>query len=293
MDFIINFISENEFLIMASLFGIIVLLTIIITITDAINRKRSLKAARELLKDRKIDVIDAFKENIEEEKNLEYTDDLSQYKDVLVVEGEDKVEEIKYVEDDEELEKTKAQLELKNLKEELLKAELEEKNQMQEKENIQEETKEKEEIIDAFESSQEENAIISLEQFSKVSGKIYDENEEIQYKDEGNEPISIQELEELYNTKEIKTLPLDQDFISVDTTETGKEEDIIKTEDNKEETTKFKNSPIISPVFGINTDESLNNIEVENTANLDKLSEEIRKTNEVLNTLKELRKNLQ
>ena len=57
--------------------------------------------------------------------------------------------------------------------------------------------------------------------------------------------------------------------------------------------TKFKNSPIISPVFGIDVQEKINAIELENTANLGKLDEEIRKTNEFLNTLRELRKNLE
>ena len=67
----------------------------------------------------------------------------------------------------------------------------------------------------------------------------------------------------------------------------------IKTENIEKPTTKFKNSPIISPVFGLDSNDNVSNIEVENTANLDKLSEEIKKTTEVLNTLKELRKNLQ
>ena len=222
---------------------------------------------------------------------------------------EEHKEEIKYVEEDEELEKTKAQIELKNLKEELLKAELLEKEKEEAKKVLKENAPTKDEIIDEFESSQEENAIISLDEFNKISDRVYDENEEVQYKDEGNEPISIQELEALYNTKEIKTL--DDEFLDI----TVKEEktdvevsdikvdikepilkpatNIVKTENIEKPTTKFKNSPIISPVFGLDSNDNVSNIEVENTANLDKLSEEIKKTTEVLNTLKELRKNLQ
>ena len=128
-----------------------------------------------------------------------------------------------------------------------------------------------------------------MDEFSKISGNIYEQNEEIQYKDEGNEPISIQELEELYNTKELKVInPIEL--------ENNIKNETNKVQENnsfKEESSKFKSSPIISPVFGIDTDEDLGNITLENTANLDKLSEEIRKTNEFLNTLKELRKNLQ
>ena len=53
---------------------------------------------------------------------------------------------------------------------------------------------------------------------------------------------------------------------------------------------KFKSSPFISPVYGIS--ETKETIELEQTANLDKLNEEIKKTNEFLKTLKELQKNL-
>lgn len=288
MNSIIDFISNNDAIVMISLFILIVVLLVVVIITDAINRRKNINDAKELLKDGGEDIINAFKENLNDEIDSSNTDDLEQYKDVLVVPDEKKyteVTEIKYVEDDEELEKTKAQLELKNLKEELIKAEQREKEQLVKEQNIDK----KEQIIDAFESSQEENAIISLDEFSKISGNIYEQNEEIQYKDEGNEPISIQELEELYNTKELKVInPIEL--------ENNIKNETNKVQENnsfKEESSKFKSSPIISPVFGIDTDEDLGNITLENTANLDKLSEEIRKTNEFLNTLKELRKNLQ
>ena len=57
---------------------------------------------------------------------------------------------------------------------------------------------------------------------------------------------------------------------------------------------KFKSSPVISPVFGIEKPEinTSSDIELENTANYEKLDEEIRKTNEFLMTLKELQKKL-
>ena len=298
MSSIIDFILNNEGLIMFSLFIMIVLLLVIVVITDSINKKKNASDAKKLLIDSSEDIISAFKEDLINEEYTSNTEDLTQYSDVLMVETEknpSEVTEIKYVEDDEELEKTKAQLELKNLKEELMKAELEEKKQQEIK--VAETKVTKEEIIDTFESSQEENAIISLEEFNKVSDRIYEANEEVQYKDEGNEPISIQELEQLYNTKELKVINMEE--IEKNTVE----EKPVVIEDKKEETikpiveetTKFKSSPIISPVFGIDADpeENINNIALENTANLDKLSEEIRKTNEFLNTLRELRKNLQ
>ena len=86
------------------------------------------------------------------------------------------IDEAMYVEDD--LEKTSAQIQLELLAQELEKAkELEEQK------------------IRKFESDQEENAIISYHELLKVSDNLYDQNEKIQYMDEGNEPINLTELQ--------------------------------------------------------------------------------------------------
>lgn len=289
MKFIIDFILNNDTIIMASLFLLIIVLLLIVVIMDAVNRRKNSKNAKLVLKDENNNITDVFKENLSEEVDLSKTKDLGEYTTSLDNDSKNSdITEIKYVdEDDEELEKTKAQLELKNLKEELLKAELKEKTAAEKAVMIGDEEEQIptiEDSIDQFELSQEENAIISLDQFNKVSDKIYNDNEITQYKDEGNEPISIQELEKLYNSNETVI----KDDINTDV----KEEKIATTEAIQ---SKFKSSPIISPVFGIDDggDESINNMALENTANLDKLNEEIRKTNEFLNTLRELRKNLQ
>ena len=57
-------------------------------------------------------------------------------------------------------------------------------------------------------------------------------------------------------------------------------------------TKKFERSPVISPIYGIERTETKEDIELENTANYEKLDEEIKKTNEFLMTLRELQKNL-
>ena len=56
---------------------------------------------------------------------------------------------------------------------------------------------EKEENIELteFERMQEDTAIISLDELMKKAGELYGKNEEIQYQDEGNEPISLADLE--------------------------------------------------------------------------------------------------
>ena len=69
---------------------------------------------------------------------------------------------------------------------------------------------------------------------------------------------------------------------------------VVEKKELYSEHKKFKSSPVISPVYGIEhpTSTNANDIELENTANYEKLDEEIRKTNEFLMTLKELQKKL-
>lgn len=290
---------------MTGLFILIIVLTAIVTIMDFINKRNSNNSEEneeQFNMTNQDDSLDDFVLNIDES--------VSDNKETVITEAskkEDTVEvtEIKYVEDNEELEKTKAKIELQNLKEELIKAE-EEKITSKDSAPVyigdDEETVEViQSKLDEFEQAQEENAIISLDQFNKISDKVYDENEitQFQYKDEGNEPISIQELEQLYNTKELKVISeTSQPETKI---EPIKATEVIEIHEEKvsipetfiSTNTKFKNSPIISPVFGIDAQEKINAIELENTANLGKLDEEIRKTNEFLNTLRELRKNLE
>ena len=53
---------------------------------------------------------------------------------------------------------------------------------------------------------------------------------------------------------------------------------------------RFKNSPIISPVFGI---EKKSELELENTANFEKFDKELNRNNEFLMTFKELQNKLE
>lgn len=185
------------------------------------------------------------------------------------------------------------------INDELIKEEIEEKEADLHKVNaVQEDLQELlnksiDEEIALHEDEQEKKAIISVEEFNKISDSLYDNNEQVQmaYEDEGNEPITI---DELYNTREMKTVKLD-DFNSVKIEEKPvviNEADIKKLEDLPPIALekKFKSSPFISPVFGIS--ETKDNLELEQTANLEKLNDEIKKTNEFLKTLKELQKNL-
>lgn len=273
----------------------------------------------------------------EEEKRLEEVKVIEQKEEPIVIENvtteevkpvEEKIEEIEVKEDVvpveqqaekvvveatseketvvvEEIVETKEEVsDIANaINEQLIKEEIETKEANLQKANeVQEDLNELLEIgieqkIAEYEDEQERKAIISVEEFNKISDEMYDNNEVLQmaYEDEGNEPISLEELESLYNTREMKTIKL-EDFETVQAVDEKeailKDADIKKLEDLPPIAMekKFKSSPFISPVFGIS--ETKESLELEQTANLDKLNEEIKKTNEFLKTLKELQKNL-
>ena len=148
------------------------------------------------------------------------------------------------------------------------------------------------------------------------SKDMYEANELTQYADEGNEPISLQDLErkldkkasELEDTFIIENVVPESELLEAE--EENNEAVIVNSEAINTNTVNivsvrempeisseriFKSSPIISPIYGIekkDTDMSPTEIELENTANYDKLDEEIKKTNEFLMTLRELQKKL-
>lgn len=131
----------------------------------------------------------------------------------------------------------------------------------------------------------EDDAIISYEELKNSQTFGYTDEEMDKYLDEKDAIISIQELEKLY---------LESQKIEVQVEKTPKIEfEMKKVEDLPEisDSNNFQTSPMISPVYGMSkTDQEL---VLEQTANLEKLNEEIKKTNEFLKTLKDLKKNLE
>ena len=161
----------------------------------------------------------------------------------------------------------------------------------------------------SFEEEQERDAIISLEELIKRSKEMYESNEISQYDDE-NIPISLSDLErqiqETLQETEILDTPTEQVLIETPTIEPIKEEqEQLVLEDlntvevsekpisNAYKTEVFKISPVISPIYGIEKTRNSNDMELENTANYEKLDAEIKKTNEFLATIKDLQKNLE
>lgn len=310
-------ISGDVFIIYGLIIAMAILLCVIFII-DYKGKKKNLESTSPVVIEgstpiEKYETYDQLKESfsnpveetqkIIEEKEEVLKENIQSPKEETTIELIEPKEEgnIKYVIKDEEEVKEEAKEELKELVQELK----EEKN-----ENI--------ELTD-FEVEQEESAIISYNELKKVSDELYDSNELTQY-DEGNEPISINQLREkfkevnntfpvavateeekidLLETIESLETPVIKENVVAEPTakETIKLDDFaVKTGDHK-----FKISPVISPVYGTVKEEpnelfedfqSSAKLKLEQTANLEKLDEELRKTNEFLAVLKELQKKL-
>ena len=318
---LLEFLTSKEIIIVYIVAGVACLLCFIIYLVDRNNVKARLRHnTRELNK-----LVEQVKDEIDEEvvdepivydePVLEVIETPEEVTTVPIVAPE-RVETTPIVEEkvetpkvEEELQYTTiepdqktAQLELKKLEEEL---------RRQQEEEIQEQEEVSNNIsLTNYEEEQEENAIISLEELVKKSKDMYEANELTQYADEGNEPITLQELEakvgkestkiedtfiieNVVSEEELNTPVLEEEpvlqQVTLDDFNTVKVEDIKQ---NTEEIKRFKSSPIISPIYGIEKEVSDNDMELENTADYEKLDQEIKKTNEFLMTLRELQSKL-
>lgn len=228
------------------------------------------------------------KEPVEESNNSEMDNMVLEVIDSTVSKETPSKEEIQY--ENTEPDQTVAQAELERLTEELKKAE-------ETVQNIE---------LTEFEAEQEENAIISLEELLAKGDSLYEKNELTQYEDEGNEPISIQDLEKKMKKMQESSVIMEEEKQEAILKETEKTSTTMYLDDFNtvkvetpskayQGTHAFKSSPVISPIYGIEEQKTLpkqTELELENTANYEKLDEEIRKTNEFIMTLKELQKNL-
>lgn len=358
MNELINFLTSKEIIVVYMVAGVACFLCFIIYLIDKTYYKRKRKHnTKELNK-----LVEEVNRELEEEgydvneeiydapvlapidkysEEVEYFEEEKDIEDMIVenmeivqeqVEVEEEIEVKPVVEEpvviEEELcytdiepNKEEAQAELRRLTEELMKAEA-----LAQQEVEVQETPVVEEVknisLTSYEEEQEENAIISLEELVRKSKDMYEQNELTQYADEGNEPISLQDLEikmKEYSINEpttvesiveeiesledhvveepviIETQPvvIEQQKLVLDDFNTVKVEpveEVQQTISNAYQTTKkFKSSPVISPIYGIRPQSEL---ELENTANYEKLDEEIKKTNDFVMTLKELQSHL-
>lgn len=259
--------------------------------------------------------VSSIEENVTNKEEVEILETLD-VSELILETMTDEDEEQKV---EEELTYTSIEPNVQQAQEELMRLTAELEKAEQESKNID---------LTAYEEEQEENAIISLEELVRKSKEMYESNEITQYEDEGNEPISLEDLERrMSKIKEeaisienetpiiietIEQTPVEimevqenridpnttqlvmDDFMTIDQTKTAPQESTKPAVSTAYQTIKkFERSPVISPIYGIERKlPSAEDIELENTANYEKLDEEIKKTNEFLMTLRELQKNL-
>ncbi len=125
-------------------------------------------------------------------------------------------------------------------------------------------------LVTSFEEEQERTAIISLDELMNKSNELYNQNEVVQY-DDGNEPISIDEVISMFNKEEKSVPEVMQDIVEDNVSE------------KKEAYTHKETTPFISSVYGI--EPTNNSLEFENTATYEKLSRV--KKNEFMTKLRE------
>lgn len=238
--------------------------------------------------------IEEFEKQQEEEAEKEVIEELIvPTVETIYTEVKEQVEKEEKIEKVEELVYTEIEPNVEEAKEELRKAteELMKTQEMQEQENIE---------LTKFEEEQEENAIISMDELMQKSKVLYEQNEVTQYEDEGNEPISLKDLELRMNQIKIEAEKIEQEEEKTEVITVQEEPVKVKLDDFNTVSLKdaykedriFKSSPVISPIFGIEKDNGTTNMELENTANYEKFDDEIKKTNEFLAVLRDLQKKL-
>lgn len=288
MNDLLLFLTSKEIMIVYILILVIVFLSIIVWLIERSYYKRKLRHnTKELNK-----LVDEVGERLVEEekktkvpvttieatvptKEVEVLEPVTESIEVKPV-VEDKKEEIEYetVED----EQLQAQEEIRKITESLI------DTNEEPIENI---------ALTKFEEEQEKNSIISIDELMATK-EMYKVEEINKYDDENNVILSINELENLKNNTVKPELKPDNESVKLTVVA---EKDIrpnVKVVEEKKPVSTFKSSPVISPIYGLEKEEveKHNVMNLENSATYDKFDEEIRKTNEFLNTLKELQKKL-
>ena len=178
-------------------------------------------------------------------------------------------------------------------------------------EMLENEANKEEEMVETtvhdYEENQEKNAIISMDELIEKTKELAINKERIE-EEEKTAPISLDEFEKtiiaeptpspLTEAINEVTNPQPEPMIMSSEEELNINElrqDLSVTENIQRDkmafASRFKTSPVISPIYGVE-EETKDTLELENTANYEKLDAEIKKTNEFLTKLKELQKKL-
>lgn len=313
MDLVLNLFTEKELMIIGLVVGSLILIVLILTFVDILSRKK--KESKELddmfnkydeievepIKKNNLNefenkekleniVVNDDKNNVEvlEEKKLDNNELLTEIIDIK--ENEVQVENIDIKENEEQLENIDKveyiEPLIMDVEEDNIQYVSETNRDKAEQEllKIEEELKNPKSLEDTLynlEIMEEENAIISYQELLENTSEL----NKVEF-DSGDEPISLKEILNMYEDNTQESLDIDNEM--------------SKTTINDAYKGDFTSSPYLSPILGLEEEieydksstKSLAEIQLENTANLEKLDKEIRKTNEFLSILNDLKKNL-
>ena len=262
MDFL-NLFTEKELIIMLSVVCFLLLIVIILTISDILKRKKEIILEEEqeelspIQKEEMIEMTTQVQEEVLENNNIE-------------------IQEVNEVVTDEEIESL--DLEPPMIKKiETVETNLDNKEkalvELAKIEDTLEHQISLEDTLTNLETIEEENAIISYQELLENTNELTTVME-----DDGDEPITLDEVFKLFNGNNDDGIVINESLEALPIEEAYQGE--------------FNSSPYLSPINGVEG-ENLADIQLENTANLEKLDKEIRKTNQFLNILNELKKNLE
>lgn len=262
MDFL-NLFTEKELIIMLSVVCFLLLIVIILTISELLNRKKEI-----ILEEEQEEL-----SSIQKEEMIEMT---TQVQEEVLENNNIEIQEVNEVVTDEEIESL--DLEPPMIKKiETVETNLDNKEkalvELAKIEDTLEHQISLEDTLTNLETIEEENAIISYQELLENTNELTTVME-----DDGDEPITLDEVFKLFNGNNDDGIVINESLEALPIEEAYQGE--------------FNSSPYLSPINGVEG-ENLADIQLENTANLEKLDKEIRKTNQFLNILNELKKNLE
>ncbi len=282
--------SQNEILLMI---GVVSVLLICITVLTILDIKDYLKAKHGLILEEEsleeeTPSIEPITVSVVEEKKEE----VNEAKEIAIEVNEEKENKEVYFEEmeDESFEEkpviTPVQEEIVMPREEI-KKEKKRLDILDELEEIENNLPNKKDDVTNFEMEQERTAIISLDELLKKSEDLYSDNEVVQY-DDGNEPISIDEVLKMFKKDDEEEVQLvEEKSVPEAFQEVVEETKVQEPALEKELYSKKETIPFISSIYGIEQDN--NALEFENTATYEKLDRQ--NQNDFITQLREMNEN--
>ncbi len=197
--------SQTELIVMLSILGGIVLVILILTILDLIDERKDKK---ETLNELVRDEVKVVKEDLEysepiiEKKVVEEIEVLDFDEPIIEMKEEINNNEVTGIIDELEEINFAKEADITLVKEDSLSIREKAQEELQRLEDGLQKEEDYANAITNFELEQEENAIISYDELKQNINRLYDQNEVVQY-DDGNEPITIDEVIRKFSNNEM------------------------------------------------------------------------------------------